>query len=95
MCGSQLHACRVCAGVPDASHKPFEDAVTITGLKDEVEVLKSLQAPKKARHLPRGRATGRPRSCVMMRAPHIVLHHYAERLRPAPPSAAPAALRPV
>ncbi|KAK9842495.1 hypothetical protein WJX81_002719 [Elliptochloris bilobata] len=35
------------SGVPDLAHKPFEDAVTISGIKDEVEVLKSLQAPKK------------------------------------------------
>ena len=33
--------------MPDISHKPFEDAVTIAGIKDDVEVLRSLQAPKK------------------------------------------------
>lgn len=33
--------------MPDISHKPFEDAVTVAGIKDDVEVLRSLQAPKK------------------------------------------------
>lgn len=90
--GSWLHACRVRAGVPDASHKPFEDAVTITGLKDEVEVLKSLQAPKKARRPPRGLAAGQPRTCIAMRTPHAVLHRCGECLWPAPPPATSAAL---
>lgn len=41
---------RVRTGMPDTSHKLFEDAVTITGIRDEVEVLKSLQRPKKVCH---------------------------------------------
>ncbi len=81
-CDSRLHACRTRAGVPDASHKPFEDAVTITGLKDEVEVLKSLQAPKKARRPPRGRAAER--------AAEVCCDARASR-KAAPPCSAPSA----
>ena len=53
------------SGVPDPSHKPFEDVVTIAGIKDEVEVLKSLQAPKKAR-------AGTLLTCVSLQIPVIV-----------------------
>lgn len=55
----------LCLGVPDPNHKPFEDVVTIAGIKDEVEVLKSLQAPKKAR-------TGTLRTCVSLQIPVVV-----------------------
>ena len=51
-----------CSGVPDPSHKPFEDVVTIAGIKDEVEVLKSLQAPKKAR-------PGTSHTCMALQIP--------------------------
>lgn len=37
------------SGLPDDGHDPFGGVVTIAGIKDQVDVMSSLQRPKKAR----------------------------------------------
>lgn len=46
------------SGRPDPAHQPFAEAVTIAGMDDKMEMMASLQAPKKvgSRHADRSGA---------------------------------------